>query len=197
MSSLTISMIETVLMRSAPIGPGRDSKRIFGVAGLALAAGTARRLRRARRARAPRSARDPRAPRRRTAAARSSPACRRAAFEDRAGLLDQPARGALLVAAELRLDVHGFSPGQVRFALSRMSPDPHGGVERKRRALRDRFRPRANALRCGRQQVAEGAHTWREKQTNPTYWPMRRRSRRRSGKAAPPTPACHARMTRA
>ena len=36
MSSLIISMIETERTRSAPIGPGRDSKRIFGDAALAL-----------------------------------------------------------------------------------------------------------------------------------------------------------------
>ena len=34
MSSLTISRIETDLMRSAPTGPGRESKRIFGLAGV-------------------------------------------------------------------------------------------------------------------------------------------------------------------
>ena len=39
------------------------------------------------------------------------------AFQDRAGLLDQPAGGALLVAAELRLDVHALLPRPVRFAL--------------------------------------------------------------------------------
>ena len=34
MSVLMISMIETDLTRSAPIGPPRDSKRIFGVPSL-------------------------------------------------------------------------------------------------------------------------------------------------------------------
>ena len=34
MSVLMISMIETDLTRSAPIGPARDSKRIFGAPGL-------------------------------------------------------------------------------------------------------------------------------------------------------------------
>ena len=34
MSSLTISRIETDLMRSAPIGPARELNRIFGAPGL-------------------------------------------------------------------------------------------------------------------------------------------------------------------
>jgi hypothetical protein len=74
-------MIDTDLMRSAPIGPGRDSKR---------------------------SREQERREALRHVAAQ--------ALENVAGLLDQPARRALLVAAELRLDVHGSLPAQARFA---------------------------------------------------------------------------------
>ena len=112
MSVLMISMIETDLTRSAPIGPVRDSKRIFGVPSLRwprnsqacfgeigeLARLVAHEVFR-RRARE----QERRKALRHVAAQ---------AFEDRAGLLDQPARRALLIAAELRLDVHALLPGR-------------------------------------------------------------------------------------
>ena len=110
MSVLMISMIETDLTRSAPIGPARDSKRIFGVPACAVPRnsqacfgeiGELARLvahevlgRRAREQQRRKALRQVAAQ----------------AFQDGAGLLDQPARGALFIAAELRLDVHGSSP---------------------------------------------------------------------------------------
>ena len=131
MSLLMISMIETDLMRSAPIGPGRDSKRIFGAPGLRslqeqpgglgeigeLARLVAHQIlgRRARE-------------QQRREALRHVAA---QALEDGAGLLDQPARGALLVAAELRLDVHALLPGRRDCAICASLTDPHGGVEGK------------------------------------------------------------------
>jgi hypothetical protein len=111
MSVLMISMIETDLTRSAPIGPERDSKRIFGVPSLRWPMNS-QACSRDRRAHAARSARGLPLTRPRTRAAESSPACRRAAFQDRAGLVDQPARGTLFIAAELRLNVHTLLPGR-------------------------------------------------------------------------------------
>ena len=129
MSVLTISMIETDLTRSAPIGPARELEADLRRAELALAeeqpgllgeVGELARLvahevfrRRARE-------QERRKTLRHVAAQ---------AFQDRAGLLDQPARGALLIAAELRLDVHAVLPGRRDSPLT--LPHPLGGVEGK------------------------------------------------------------------
>ncbi len=147
-------MIETDLMRSAPVGPGRDFKSDFGLAGLALGHEQPRGL--GELGDLPRLVahevfrRHAREQERREAFRHVAAQ----AFQDRAGLLDQPARLVLLVAAELPLDVHGLLPGELdspRFrGVSPIHIAPSSDTLERRRIIRDFIRAPEAVRWCGR-----------------------------------------------